>query len=351
MPFNRPDLTTLLDRAAADIEARLPGADARLRRTLLGVLARVHAGGIHGLYGYIDWLAKQLMPDTAEVEHLDRHASIWGVPRKAATVAKGNVTFTGTDTTLIPAGTAVQRSDGAEFATDADVTIAAGTATAAITASVPGAGGNTAANTALTLVSPISGVNSAVTVDGSGLTGGADAEADDSLRTRVLDRIKAPPHGGNTNDYVNWALEVAGVTRAWVYAQELGIGTVTVRFMMDDLYTDGIPLAADVTAVQAYIDGLRPVTADVTVVAPVAVPLDLTIQLTPNDATTQAAVQTELADLIKREAVPGGTILISHIREAISIAAGETDNVLVSPAADVTHTVGQIGTLGVITWQ
>ena len=351
MPFNRPTLQTLLDRAAADIEARLPGADARLRRTLLGVLARIHAGGMHGLYGYLDWLAKQLMPDTADLEHLDRHASVWGIDRKAATAAQGQITFTGTDATQIPAGTAIQRSDGALFSSDAIATIAAGSVLVAITADSSGANANTAANTVFTLVSPLAGINSNATVDASGLTGGADTETDDSLRTRLLARIKDPAHGGKSGDYVTWALEVAGVTRAWVYAQELGLGTVSVRFMMDDAYADGIPQAADVAAVQAYIDVLRPVTADLTVVAPIADALAFTIQLTPNDAATQAAVQAELADLIKRESIPAGTILLSHIREAISIAAGETDHVLVAPAADVTHATGHIATLGVITWQ
>ena len=56
---------------------------------------------------------------------------------------------------------------------------------------------------------------------------------------------------------------------------------MTVRLMMDNTYVDGIPFAADVTAVQTYIDARRPVTADVTVAAPVAVPLDFTISYPP----------------------------------------------------------------------
>lgn len=351
MPFQRPELATLISRAQADIESRLPGADARLRRTLLGVLARIHAGSVHALYGYLDWLAKQLMVDTAEVEHLERWASIWGVARKAAAQASGDVTFTGTDGVTIPAATVLARADGVEYATDADVTIAGGTATAAVTAAEGGADGNADAASSLSLVSPIAGVNSAATVAAGGLTGGTDTEADEDLRTRVLRRIQQPPHGGADFDYVAWALEVAGVTRAWVYPAELGLGTVTVRFMMDDTYADGIPQAADVTAVQDYIDALRPVTAALTVVAPVAVALDLTIALEPNTATVQAAVQAELEDLLQREAEPGATILLSHLREAISIAAGETDHDLVSPAADVTHSTGEIPVLGTITWQ
>ena len=62
------------------------------------------------------------------------------------------------------------------------------------------------------------------------------------------------------------------------------------------------------------------------------------------------AIEAELEALIRREAVPGGTILISRIREAISIAAGEVDHRLDAPAADVTHTSGEIVTFGVLTW-
>ena len=66
------------------------------------------------------------------------------------------------------------------------------------------------------------------------VTGGTDAETDDQLRARILHRIQNPPMGGAQADYVTWALAVPGVTRAWA-ASEQGIGTMTVRFLMDDL--------------------------------------------------------------------------------------------------------------------
>ena len=56
-----------------------------------------------------------------------------------------------------------------------------------------------------------------------------------------------------------------------------GLGTVTVYFMTDDATTDGIPNVATVTAVDDYIGGLRPVTADVTVAAPTPSPIAFTI--------------------------------------------------------------------------
>lgn len=349
MSFARPDLQTLIDRAAGDIETRLPGADARLRRSNLNVLARVHAGGVHGLYGYLDWLARQILVDLAEAEILERHASIWGIARVPAAFAVGQATATGTNGTVVPAGTIFRRADGAEYATDAEATIAGGSATLTLVAVEAGQAGNAAANTTLNIVTPIAGLNAAAAVMAGGLASGADIEEDDSLRARVLARIQQPPHGGARHDYVAWAKEVPGVTRAWCYPLELGVGTVTVRFVRDD-DASIIPDPAEVATVQAYIDARRPVTANLTVVAPVAVPIAFQITLTPNSAGVQAAVEAELRDLLLREAEPGSTILISHIREAISLAAGETDHVLVAPAADVTHTIGEMATFGSITW-
>ncbi|MBK5914570.1 baseplate J/gp47 family protein [Rhodocyclus purpureus] len=353
MPFARPTLRTLIDRAIADINARLPDADARLPFSNLNVLSYVIGGATHGLYGFLDWIARQVFPDSAEEEYLQRWGTIWGVTRKAAAPATGSVTLTGTAGAMVPTGTLLQRPDGQQYQTTADATLAGGSVNAAVVAVTAGEASSCDAGVSLSLVSPVAGVNSSGVVASGGLTGGADIETDDALRARLLARIQQPPHGGSANDYVTWALEVAGVTRAWVYPQELGLGTVTVRFVRDNDGTgaDIIPGAAEVAAVQAYIDARRPVTADVTVVAPNPVPLNFQIQgLTPNTAAVQSAVQTELQDLLLREAVPGGTILLSHIRAAISAAAGETDYMLLSPSANVTNTTGNMSTMGTITW-
>lgn len=351
MPFVRPTLLELVERIAADIESRLPGVDARLRRSNAAVLARVLGGATHGLHGNLEFLAGQIFPDTAEKEYLERWASIWSVLRKPAAAGQGSVIFTGTNGTVIPAGTLLQRSDGAEYTVDADATIAAGSATAAVTAGQAGAAGNTAAGSALSLVNPLAGVNASATVAAGGVTGGADAELDEDLRGRLLARIRQPPHGGADFDYVAWALEVPGVTRAWCYPRYLGNGTVGVAFVCDDQPGGIIPDAAKVSEVQDYLDFLRPVTADLTVFAPVARPLDLTIRIAPDSAAVRAAVTAELADLVTRTAVPNGTIYLSHIREAISVAAGELDHTLVAPVADVVCSGGEISIMGAITWQ
>jgi uncharacterized phage protein gp47/JayE len=351
MPFNRPTLETLIGRNQGDIESNLPGTDAKVRRSNLNILGKLIAGVAHGLYGYIAWAGKQILPFEAEAEELDRHANFWlDEPRKAAFPAKGNVTFSGTNGKEIPQGTVLIRADGIEFETDAEAVISAGTATVAVTAVEAGAAGNTVEATALTVASPIAGVNGNTAVAADGLTQGADIETDDELRIRVLARPKRPPHGGASFDYVNWALEVAGVTRAWCYPLEMGDGTVTVRFVRDN-DASIIPDAAEVAAVQAYIEERYPVTGHVFVVAPIAAPIDFTFtMITPATQAVKDAVAAELADLINRESEPGGTILITHIRAAISTAAGEENYVMTAPAADVANATGYMATMGAITW-
>ncbi|MGH8426390.1 MAG: baseplate J/gp47 family protein [Gammaproteobacteria bacterium] len=359
MPFSRPTLATLIDRIAGDIESRLPGSDARLRRNLLTILGRAEAGATHGLYGHQEWISLQVIIDTAENDWLERWAAIWTVGRKGAGAAQGNLLLTGTNGAILPAGSSYTRSDGALYTTDADATIVAGTATVAVTASLAGVAGDTDANSTLTLVSSVTGIDAAATVDADGIEGGADIEDDDSLRVRLLDRIGAPPTGGSDPDYVAWAEEVAGVTRAWVYPKEQGPGTVVVRFVTDDAPGGLIPDDATVQAVAASIVAKRTVTADVFVFAPIADPLDLTIQLVPDTIAVRAAVTAEIADMILREAIPAGTlngsvqvgeIIRSHIDEAISIADGETDHTLLVPTANVQPAIGHIVTLGTITW-
>lgn len=348
VPFSRPTLADLITRIRDGIFSRL--SFEQLRRSDAEVYGKEIAGASHELHGHLQYIAQNVIYDTATSEYLDRWAGIWlTTPRIEATPAAGNVTFTGDNGTLILAGSALVSTLGIEYTTDAEATISGGSALVAVTALTNGKNTNLAAGEYLSLATPIAGVSSTVVVDANGLTEGSDQEDDAKLLARLLARIQTPPHGGSKHDYVNWALEVPGVTRAWVYPQELGLNGVTVRFVRDN-DASIIPDAGEVTAVYDYIENLRPVTVELTVVAPIAVPLDFTISVMPNTLAVRTAVETELQDLIKRESEPAGTILLSHIREAISIAAGENNYTLTTPAADVTNTVGYMTTLGTITW-
>lgn len=329
----------------AAIRSRLAGATTALRRNDRTVEATAIAGAAHQLHGHLDAVARQVLPDTADAEHLDRHAAVWGKTRKPAATAAGTVTVTGTG--VLPEGTLLQRGDGALYRVTAEVAVS-GSAVAAVAAVDAGLAGDAEAGTGLGLISPVAGLSSSATVDT--IAGGADAESDADLLARLLARIQDPPHGGAQNDYVAWALEVEGVTRAWCLPRHLGAGTVGVPILCDGQADSIFPTPEKIAEVQAYLDLRRPVTAEVVVFAPAAVAMDVRVSLTPSTTAVRQAVQDALADLIDREAAPGATILLSHIREAISLAAGESDHVLIAPAANVAIPAGSIAVLGTVTW-
>ncbi|WP_222938773.1 baseplate J/gp47 family protein [Pseudomonas veronii] len=298
------------------------------------------------LYGFLEWAAKQAIIDTAEKEYLERWAAIWKVFRKAADYSTGAALLAGAVGSTLTAGTILQRQDGAQYRVLADAVFTDITLQPTVVAVEAGAAGDAPAGTPLFLLSPVAGVQSTGSAS-TDIDGGLDVETDAQLLSRLLKRIRQPPHGGAASDYELWALEVPGVTRVWVYPLQMGAGTVTVLFVCDG-ETDIIPGAPKVAEVQAYIDARAPVTAEVFVAAPVADPLNLAVKLSPNTAAVQAAARAEVADLIVRDSKPGNPILISRLREAVSIAAGEADNQLTAPTADVAHSTGHMAVPGTI---
>lgn len=350
MAFQRPTLTEIVERIAADFKARLGLTGAILRRSVVYVKARVFGGAVHMLYGYLDFLARQIFPDQSEAEYLERQASLYGITRLPAVFASGIATATGSNGATIPAETILQSADGLNFRVTEARTISAGTAALPIVAQAAGAASNLPTDAILTFASPIAGVNATAPVASPGIATGADTETDDALRLRVLERMRRPPHGGADFDYKAWAKEASpAVTRVWVYPLEQGGASVVVRFVTDNLESI-IPGEDLIALVLAYIEARRPVTAEIYVVAPIAEPLDFEINVSPNTPAVRAAIEAELRDLIAREGEPGAPLLISHIREAVSVAAGEYDHELVSPSANVTHTAGKIPVMGTITW-
>lgn len=358
MPFARPTLGELITRVGGDFRGRLEILGPLLRRAMVDVLAPVWAGAVHILYGFLDWLSRQLFADTAEREALLRQAALYGITPAAATFATGNVTATGTNGSSILAETILRLDAVTAYRVVTGQVIASGTATLPVAAVLAGAAGNLPATTVLTFETPIVGVNATAIVATGDLTGGDDGDAGDPgterVRTRLLLRLQEPPAGGADHDYIGWALAVPGVTRAWTYPNELGLGTVVVRFVRDNDVSI-FPDSGEVAAVQAAEDANRPITAAVTAVAPTSLAVAFTIHVVPDNADTRAAVTAELTDLLARVAEPGdgvarGTVLLSAIRTAVGVAEGVTDNTVTVPAANVVPATGQLPTVGVITW-
>jgi len=353
MPLDRPTLSALRARIEDDFRTRYPGYDALPSPSLPEIASDILAGAIHELYGTAFPAVRNLLPDLSDEEDLQRWGRIQKVPERIGSVATGDVVATGTDGKTIPAGTLLQSGEGVEYLVTALATIAGGTATVSVEARLAGVDGNQVAGTVLSFVSPISGVSSSVLVDVGGLVDGTDTESLESYRERVLDAMAAPTRGGNQADWDSWVRDhpTLDVTRWWVTPPPAGMDVISVTFVLDNQTPSIQPDAAQQASMLAYLDDLKVVGSTVNVAAPIIEALYFTIQLTPDTAEVRAAVSAELTDLLDREAEPGGIILLSHIREAVSIAAGETDNDVIVPAGDALASgPSHLFVLGPITW-
>jgi uncharacterized phage protein gp47/JayE len=329
MPWQTPTLTEVRSLVRDSIHGSLPGADATIPNSVLRVLGDAQGALCFLTLEYIDWLSLQLLPDTAETIWLDRHGQIWlvnadgSIGRKQATLANGTIVVTGTVGAPVPSGSILNSSVGT-YQTTQQVLIGAGPTPVLATATFAGIDGNLPAGAPLTFVTPPPNVDTAAAV--VSMDGGADVETDDELRTRVLLRIRQPPMGGDALDYVTWALRVPGVTRAWCYPLEMGIGTVTVRFMMDDsnIDFDGFPTVNDIDTVANYLNTVRPVAVkDFFVEAPIPLPVDMTFTFLNDDTqATRGAITESLLALFKERSAPGQTWYRSWTDEGIAAAAG-----------------------------
>ncbi len=187
MPLDRPSLTQLRSRVAADVTGRV-NRGPLLQRSVLNLLAQAVAGAAHGIYGQLDYVFRRFWPDTADTESLERMATSWGVPRRDPAYARGVVLAVGAVGAAIAEGTSLVREDGVLFEVEEGVTLGAETAPVRVRAVEPGLAGNTAADAVMTWGEPIADVDPSATVALGGIGAGADLEDDEILRGRVLQR-------------------------------------------------------------------------------------------------------------------------------------------------------------------
>lgn len=375
MPFKRKTLSELRDENRNFLQAELKNVGALLRFANLKVVADMDAGMAHLHYGYLDYMALQSNPFTATGEYLAGWMALKRVYRKPASAAKSkNVKAVGTANRIIPAGTILNRGDGYQYTVATEIKIQdSGEGHGGITAVLPdvtddvtggGANGNADAGTLLTLDVNIAGVEAQLTLI-EAATGGADIEDEEAFRSRGLLSWQEPPQGGSDTDYKKLALEVSGVTRAWVKRRLNGAGTVGVYIMCDGNLNDGFPVGTDGIsqleewgAVKAsgdqlsVADHIYPFQTDVAIIF-VCSPIRKTINfeiagIKDADSNTVSNIKAALTSLFFDESNPDGTgkIDLSDINKSISNVDGTKGYILNSPSSNITFNIGEIPVLG-----
>lgn len=289
--FETPTFEQIRERILRDTKSLWPDADISPDSDHYVHASRL-ASCAEGQYAHQSWIVRQIFPDTADREYLERHASMRGLSRRNPTTASG--------TAEIPA-----------------------------IADEPGAAANVRDGEAQLMAAP-AGVATECRLT---VQGGTDRESDASLLARLLEIIRRPPAGGNRYDYKNWALSVDGVTSAYVYPLRRGLGTVDIAITS----ADGVPSEETVRRVQAYIDEMRPVTAkNALVLKPTVTAVPVTVQVKLDGIDLDEAkrrIRTALKEYFDT-LIPGDGLTVSQIEAAISNVDGVIDRRLTAPTAN-----------------
>lgn len=349
--FSLPTLESLSQSLRRMVPTLIPGARADFWPNNLVILCKVVAMSVYEALLRARWIYRQRFASTADGSHLDVHGEEIGVPRAVAVAATGEASFAAADAVNVPAGTQFVSDAGIFYVSTSASAAASGTILAvALAAAEAGSSGNAPAGLGIRPVASISGLTTGTFSAG----GGADAEADEPYRARLLERMRARPRGGNADDYIFWVKEAGVFDAAYVRGWLPAAGRVTVYPLKPGSGSARIPTQDDLTALAEHIEKRRPLCAEVVVAQASAHVINVTISgLVGDSEATRQEIAAELADLFDERAavaLPGENASFSRswISEAVSRATGEDRHVLMSPVNDVQLATGSYPVLGSI---
>jgi uncharacterized phage protein gp47/JayE len=362
MSFTVRSLDEISKTVRGAIRQYLPGTDASLRQNVLYVIGKMVALLAHEYELRLEWIWRQLFLSTASGEAMIRqHAAELGLFAKPASPASGVIEGVAAASTTYPAGVRFVSGGFTYVTVEAFTANAIGEFSVTVTAEQNGAAGNRDAG-AILLIADASlwpTIDEEAVVNADGLGAGADAESAEALRRRALKVKASPPQGGALSDYENWALEVPGVAAVWAANFATGTGAIGAWILVE-ARENGIPIQADLDAVEAHIADKRIVRGSFAAAAPVAKPVDLTVSLTPDTVDHRAAVTAALAAFFDarltasrvRPGLPADpfTLPRAWISEVISVTQGEASHTLTEPAVNPVFQPGELPVLGAITW-
>jgi uncharacterized phage protein gp47/JayE len=287
-------LTQMLDQVPATFDKR----DTSPIPTALGPAAYA----LEGFYISLNQVQLAAYIQTATGQALDYLAVIAGLTRYPASAAVRLGIFD----MAVPIGSRYSTINGADSinfqATAATTGETEGDYYYQLTAETPGSIGNEYTGPILPITA-IPGLNSAQMTDI--LVPGDDEESDEDFRARIIEALNDRPFGGNIASYRTYIMAIDGVGAVQVYPTWNGGGTVKCSVLGADFLpasptlVENVQNAVDPPPNQGLGLGTAPIGAQVTVVAPeeLTVNVSATLQLASGYAIGQ--VQTPIQQAIE----------------------------------------------------
>ena len=185
----------------------------------IGIRLRLLAGELYALNSNMEWLRRQMFPNTATGEWLELHAAQRGLERRRGTKATGKIVFEADMPpeydVVIPAGTICSNGEGTlRYVTTEEYTLHRGSTLLLADCEAENSGkkyniGIGKVRTIVTCFSVGLQINNSTS-----FTGGTDDESDESLRERLAENWRVSPDGANAAYLERIALGVEGVASA-----------------------------------------------------------------------------------------------------------------------------------------
>jgi uncharacterized phage protein gp47/JayE len=229
-----------------------------------------------------DVLFDAAFPDSATGEDLDRLLDQYGLTRREAAGGSGTITLVSSLTTLVPTGTQLVSATGLRY----EVTLGGSYSNGSeipVSAIDTGTATNLGAGSILTWNNTPAFARSTSEVT-QAITGGVEAEDDETARARLLARLRNPPGGGNWQQVAE-IVEASDpiVQKAFPYPAANGPGTIHVAVTG---YPSEVSKSREVAnskvngIITSYTLGNLPEHADILVTTVNDVPTDVAFRLT-----------------------------------------------------------------------
>lgn len=154
---------------------------------------------------------------------------------------------------------------------------------------------------------------------------GYEEESDEEYRSRIYNRVQLPVTSGNTHHYKAWAKQVKECGDCKVFPLWNGAGTVKLVVVDENMeVSDTLP-----QKVKDYIETVRPIGADVTVVSPKQRIININVKVNMDNSTSLETMKNffidELKDYIHSLTFKSNTVSYAKIGSILLTAPGVID--------------------------
>lgn len=287
-------------------------------------------------YDLMEQKQEQSYIASASGKYLDSKIGEFGKERAEATYSSGTVTITGIAGAIIHSGD-LTAAGAVTYRITEDAEIPeSGAVTVPVQCTQTGKIGNAKAGAVNRFPITLSGLQTVT--NEKDITGGTDRETDNEYRDRFFAYIRHPVTSGNKYQYEEWAREVARneIINAKCYPLRHGPGTVEVMIIPVDMELDHQPL---LNRVRAYIEEQRPVGAEVTVILPQLLEIQIVCKIVfetgVNQENVLEKVKLNLTEYLHTLGYSGGEISYARIGAVIIDTPGiyDYDSLLINGAA------------------